>query len=249
MRRVLLVVALVACKSKSEPAERSRPTIEAPGGPQAGSGSAVVDEHAGSGSANIATPVTPTDTGIQPLKGSEPRRKDKPVADPAPAVPTPAKPDDGVKPAVAASGEAPADAGLTADLGKVPSGIQGPGGRDVGARLPPGSVGFAGIQSSALTTQSVADASAKIKTAYRPGLERCYRVYLQAHPNATGKATMMLTLAPTGIPTPAVTAFADEVTACLTKMAAQWRFQLPPDPGPVGNAPMRLTIELTFNPG
>lgn len=247
MRRLLLVIALVACKSKSEPAEQSRPASggEGPAGAPAGSGSAGV---AGSGSPNIATPVTPTDTGaIQPVKTAEPRKKDQPAADPAPATPTPARADDTVKPAgVAAGSDPPATGGLGDELGKGPSGL---GGRDVGLRLPPGSVGFAGIQSSALTTQTVADASAKIKTAYRAGLERCYRVHLSAHANATGKATVMLTLAPTGVPTPAVTAFADDLGACLTKLAAQWRFQLPPDARPIGDAPMRLTIELTFTPG
>ncbi len=240
MRWLLVVIALAACKSKSEPAEQSRPTRggEGPGGAPTGSGSGSVD-HLGAGTPNITPPVGGVDPGgIQPVKTGEVRRKEKATAEPAPALPTPAKPDDGVKPADAASSEAPATGGF-----------QAPAGRDAGARLPPGNIGFAGIQSSALTPQTVADASAKIKTAYRAGLERCYRVHLSGHANATGKATMMLTLAASGVPTPAVTAFADELAACLTKTAEQWRFQLPRDARPIGDAPMRLTIELTFTPG
>lgn len=237
MRWLLVVIALAACKSKSEPAEQLRATTsgEGPGGAEAGSGAG--RDHAGSRTPNTATPVG-GDTGvIQPLKIGEVRHKDKPAADPAPAVPTPAKVDDGVKPAVASS-EAPAAGGF-----------QAPASRDAGARLPPGNIGFAGIQSSALTTQAVADASTKIKTAYRAGLERCYRVHLSGHANAAGQATVMLTLAPSGVPTPAVTAFADDLADCLTKIAEQGRFQLPRDARPIGDAPMRLTIELTFTPG
>jgi hypothetical protein len=236
-----LLALLVACKAKSEPAERSGPVSggEGPGGPQLGSGSASVDDHAGPGAPNTATPGGVETNAIQPAKTGEPRRKDtKPTADPAPAVPTPAKPDDAVTPAEVAISEAPSAGGF-----------QGPAGRDPGARLPPGSVGFAGFQSSGLTAQTVADASAKIKTVYRAGLERCYRVHLQTHANATGKATVMLTLAPTGVPTPAVTAFADDLSACLTTIAKGWRFQLPRDARPGGDAPMRLTIELTLTPG
>ena len=74
-------------------------------------------------------------------------------------------------------------------------------------------------------------------------------MHLSGHANAAGQATVMLTLAPSGVPTPAVTAFADDLADCLTKIAEQGRFQLPRDARPIGDVPMRLTIELTFTPG
>lgn len=237
---LLLVLALVACKSKSEQADQ-RPALSTPTPGEIGARSG-----SGSGGPMVAKPVVPSDTGAIQRAKTEPRHEAESSADPSPATPTPTKPDDTVKPAgIAAGSDAPPAGGFDAQLAKVPS---GPAGRDAGARLPPGSVGFTKIQSAALTTRFVADASRKIETAYRAGLERCFRVHLATHPNASGTATVSLAFSSTGMASPGVTAFADDVAACLTTLTAQWRLPAP-DARPMGDTPMRMTVELTFTPG
>ncbi len=233
----VVLLALVACKSKSEPPAEQRPeptpASGGPGGPAEGSGSAPP---------NVATPIGGEDSGTIHQPKSGPRRKEAPPSDPAPATPTPAKPDDDVKPAQAQTEKPPSGFdSLGANGGSAP-----PGDR----RLPPGTIGFTRITALDVSSLDAADAGAKVKTAYQASLKRCYLVYLANHPAAKGSAKLTFTVGAAGIVIEsAATSFAPELDACLANVAASWRFGVPTDPKTANPAPVRFAVELAFGPG
>jgi outer membrane biosynthesis protein TonB len=175
-------------------------------------------------------PAAPAGSGVAAPATGDPRPKD----DPAPATPTPARPDDTLKPAARPS-EKPAPGGIS----------------DVnGQRLPAGTVAFTSIAALDSSTLTVEDAGELIRTDYKAGLERCYRVHLASQPGANGTAKLTFTVEVNGQVTGAtVASFARDLESCAAMMALNWRFPVPTDPKTSKPAKVRFAVELMFTPG
>ncbi|MBL0213963.1 MAG: AgmX/PglI C-terminal domain-containing protein [Myxococcales bacterium] len=242
-----VVLALAACKSKSEDARSSEVSSGRPTqiGTAAGSGSdgsppgAITGSdpahgHAtgsGSGSPRTGDPTAPavntaiarTDQGaLQPIGQAPPVvTADKPAITTAPASPTRIEDTQAL-----GAQQAPSERDV-AYGGE----LQRAGGITPPAVAPRGRIALARTQLPDVTSLTAEAVAAKIKAAYLPGLERCYRQRLANDPTARGPLALSFVVTALGRVTGAnSTAFHDSVGTCAQTVAATWRFPAPKDP-------------------
>jgi len=223
-----LVLALVACKSKSdqEHGESKGGMPSGPGGPAmigaSGSGSAVT--HGGSAGPDIANRVTAADEGSIQRAGGAP--SSIPDAGPtanesAPATPTPVTVE---QQEIAPAPNRPAE-----------SENPGPRGRVIIQSK-------RGLDPSTLTAELVA---AKIESVYLAGVIRCYRNGLKADGKLAGTLTLAMTVSRDGRTDAAeARGLTGDVDNCVTGIALAWRFANPKQA--TGGEPMLARFELAF---
>ncbi len=246
-----MVVMLTACKSKSEDAKSSDVSSgmstkaggsgadgSRPGGLSGnagnvgnGSGSGTNDLHQGNRTREPAvnTAIAQTDQGsLQPagqappvVTTDKPSAADKPAASDKPATAT--RIDDAQ---TLGTQQAPSERDV-AYGGE----IQRAGGIAPAAGGPRARIALARTQLPDVTSLTADAVAAKIKAAYLPGLERCYRQRLAIDPTARGPLALSFVVTALGRVTDASsTAFHDSVGTCAQTVAATWRFPAPKDP-------------------
>jgi hypothetical protein len=213
-----LVVALVACKSRSEQDHTESNSDKATGGSLSGPGGPAMIGASGSGSGvaygsdrpEIANRVAAADEGSLQRAGGAPTSI--PDAGPdatesVPATPTPVTVD---QQEIAPAPTQPLESESAAPRGRI----------SLTAKK--------GLDPSTLTAEIVA---AKIQSAYLPGLHRCYSNGLKADPKLAGTLSLAMTVTFDGRTQNAeARGLGADVDNCVAGVVGAWRFANPKQP-------------------